>query len=85
MAVTACYAKLQRLRSRGQPAPALVDREPSGGLIVDFVEGDSTFQWTFYNDGREEYTRYVHGIAVDMLMSDSPSTLSPRSQWIDSW
>jgi len=62
---------LKDMRKTGAQPPIRIDQEPTGGLIVTFEEENQTDEWTFYNSGQLEFTKYIDNKVV--LLEQYPS------------
>jgi len=79
---------LRQSRKLGMHPPVMIDQEPAGGIIVTFEEEDTSDEWTFYNSGEVEFTKYVDNKVVVLqnagLGKDGcPNISKYSSNWIE--
>lgn len=55
---------LKEARRQGYSPPLMIDQEPAGGFIVTFEEEKTLREWTFYNSGEVEFTKYIDNKVV---------------------
>ncbi len=79
---------LKQSRKLGMHPPVMIDQEPAGGIIVTFEEEDTSDEWTFYNSGEVEFTKYIDNKVV-LLQSvgrvkyGCPNISKYSSNWIE--
>jgi len=77
---------LKEARKTGAQPPIRIDQEPTGGLIVTFEEENETDEWTFYNSGQLEFTKYIDNKVVLLEHFESHETrfrdmTDAQSEW----
>ncbi len=65
---------LKDARRSGKLPPLMIDLEPTGGIIVTFEEDNKSDEWTFYNSGEIEFTKYIDNKVVHLQLVESPAT-----------
>lgn len=68
---------LRDTRRIGHAPPLVIDQEPTGGIIVTFENENKSDEWTFYNSGEIEFTKYVDNKVVQLQRVRRPKAVLP--------